>query len=135
MIGCRPSGPGDGREPDVLGPYLELLRARLTGERFELLIRAVETTCTLLGDGPGPVLEVPADSRLAPALQREYLSLIVVMITGHLDHHLVEVLSPDGDRGWAVVEGARDRRARAAERAWIDAELHGIAGAGGSAAS
>ncbi|MEV0416327.1 hypothetical protein AB0I68_37705 [Streptomyces sp. NPDC050448] len=128
---------GDGRDDDVLGPYLEVLRARLNGERFEVLIRAVQTTCALLADGREAVLEVPGDGQLAPDLQREYLSLMAVMITGHLDHRLVELAAPDGGKGWAVVDNTRPQQEHApstsappcdaAERAWIAKELDGIA--------
>ncbi|MFB7462445.1 hypothetical protein ACFCZ1_02865 [Streptomyces sp. NPDC056224] len=144
-----PADLDDGCEADVLGAYLEVLRARLNGERFEALIRAVQITCALLGDGHQPVLEVPGEDDLAPDLQREYLSLMAVMITGHLDHRLVELSAPDGARGWAVVENPpavaenpravvenpRSREAREAERIWIEQELEGIIRAGDSTSS
>ncbi|MCX4545509.1 hypothetical protein [Streptomyces sp. NBC_01565] len=112
MVEHHPEGAGDGQDADVLGSYLEVLRARLSGERFEVLIRAVQTTCALLADGQEAVLKVPADSELAPELQREYLSLMAVMITGHLDHRLVEIAAPDGGKGWAVVDNTRPHRAQ-----------------------
>ncbi|MFE2875829.1 hypothetical protein ACFXG6_04750 [Streptomyces roseus] len=148
MIEHRAADSDDGQEVDVLGSYLEVLRARLTGERFEVLIRAVQTTCALLADGREAVLEVPGDADLAPDLQREYLSLMAVMITGHLDHRLVELAGPEGGKGWAVVDNTRSRPepashpepasrqepaaassspCEAAERAWIAKELDGIA--------
>ncbi|MFI6005962.1 hypothetical protein ACIA98_37195 [Streptomyces sp. NPDC051366] len=137
MIEHHAADPGDGQEDDVLGPYLEVLRARLNRERFEVLIRAVQTTCALLADGREAVLEVPGDTDLAPDLQREYLSLMAVMITGHLDHRLVELAAPDGGKGWAVVDNTRPhqhlapsaslRPCDAAEQAWIAQELDGIA--------
>ncbi|MFD5512594.1 hypothetical protein ACFWIB_33185 [Streptomyces sp. NPDC127051] len=148
MIEHHAADSGDGEEADVLGPYLEHLRGRLSGERFEVLIRAVQTTCALLADGRDAVLEVPGDTDLAPDLQCEYLSLMAVMITGHLDHRLVELAAPDGGKGWAVVDNTRPRQepalagslspCDAAERAWIAKELDGIARAsedpgGGSA--
>ncbi|MER7463135.1 hypothetical protein [Streptomyces sp. NPDC097981] len=133
--------PGDGQEADVLGPYLEVLRSRLSGERFEVLIRAVQTTCALLADGREAVIEAPGGTALAPDLQREYLSLMAVMITGHLDHRLVELAAPDGGKGWAVVENNPLRQQHAptespsasdeAEREWIAKELDGIARATG----
>ncbi|MFD8410462.1 hypothetical protein ACFV2Q_01605 [Streptomyces sp. NPDC059650] len=134
MVENRPAEPDDG-DPgaDVLGSYLERVRARLSGERFEVLIRAVQTTCDLLWEGrPQTVLEVPGGGELAPDLQREYVSLLAVMITGRSDHHLVELAAPDGDKGWAVVENTGPRRVDA-ERMWIQAELEGILRAGNPA--
>ncbi|MFD3719168.1 hypothetical protein [Streptomyces sp. NPDC058674] len=114
MVERRPEDPDDGREADVLGSYLEVLRGRLEGEHFEAVVRAVHTTCALLGEGLGKgsraVLPVAAEGLLAPELQREYLSLMAVMITGHLDHRLVEVAAPGGGTGWAVVENTPVRR-------------------------
>ncbi|MFB0631919.1 hypothetical protein [Streptomyces sp. AB3(2024)] len=55
---------------------------------------------------------MPGDRGLAPGLQREYLSLMAVMITGHLDHHLIEVVAPDGGTGRAVVENTVDLTGR-----------------------
>ncbi|MFE2547931.1 hypothetical protein ACFXGI_05200 [Streptomyces sp. NPDC059355] len=141
MIEQHAADSGDGQEADVLGSYLEVLRARLTGERFEVLIRAVQTTCALLAEGREAVLEVPGETDLVPDLQCEYLSLMAVMITGHLDHRLVELSAPDGGKGWAVVDNTGPRQepalaasvspppspCEAAERAWIDRELDGIA--------
>lgn len=122
MIEHHPREPGDDHAADVLGSYLELLRARLDGERFEALVTAVRTTCALLEDDHGTAWEVPAEHHLPAELQREYLSLMAVMITGHLDHRLVELAAPDGARGWAVVDNTHPD----AERAWIDIELDGI---------
>ncbi|GLV82127.1 hypothetical protein Slala03_18160 [Streptomyces lavendulae subsp. lavendulae] len=112
VSGYRPPDRDDDREADVLGTYLEDVRDRLDGERFEVLVRAVRTTCALLEEGDRSVLEVPGDHGLAPDLQREYLSLMAVMITGHLDHHLIEVAAPDGGKGWAVVENTVDLTGR-----------------------
>ncbi|CAM5316491.1 hypothetical protein SAVIM338S_00687 [Streptomyces avidinii] len=141
-----PAGPGgpadprdgaDGQEADVLGSYLEFVRARLGAERFEALVRAVQATCALLAEEHQVLLEVPGEDELTADLRGEYLSLMAVMITGHLDHHLVELETPDGGKGWAVVENAHLRQQRssaprsapardAAGRAWIDGQLDGI---------
>ncbi|MGW6686206.1 hypothetical protein [Streptomyces sp. NPDC054961] len=136
-----PADPGDGQEPDVLGSYLEFLRVRLGAERFEALVRAVQTTCALLTEEYRALLEVPGEEELALDLRGEYLSLMAVMITGHLDHRLVELDTPGGGKGWAVVETTPARPERppapaappatapgwdAAGRAWIDGQLEGI---------
>ncbi|MEV6572475.1 hypothetical protein [Streptomyces sp. NPDC051577] len=122
MIEHHPTETGDDHEADVLGSYLEVLRARLDGERFESLITAVRITCALLEDDHRTAWDVPAERHLPADLQREYLSLMAVMITGHLDHRLVEFAAPDGSKGWAVVDNTHPD----AGRAPIDAELDGI---------
>ncbi|MFF3623203.1 hypothetical protein [Streptomyces sp. NPDC002467] len=129
-------GSGGGQEADVLGSHLEFLRARLSGEQFEALVRAVQTTCTLLAEEQQVLLGGAQEGELTPDLRGEYLSLMAVMITGHLDHHLVEFRTFDGAKGWAVVEnpGTRNQHpgtppaARDAARpAWSDGRLDGIA--------
>ncbi|WP_327308454.1 hypothetical protein OG730_37460 [Streptomyces sp. NBC_01298] len=129
-------GPGDDQDADVLGSHLEFLRTRLGGERFEALVRAVQTTCTLLAEEQQVLLGGPQEGSLTPDLRGEYLSLMAVMITGHLDHHLVEFRTFDGDKGWAVVENARTPHRHpgappaardAARHAWIDGRPDRIA--------
>ncbi|MET9854548.1 hypothetical protein ABZY57_16575 [Streptomyces sp. NPDC006450] len=135
-----PSGSGGGQEADVLGSHLEFLRTRLGGEQFEALVRAVQTTCRLLAEEQQVLLGGPQEGDLTPDLtpdlRGEYLSLMAVMITGHLDHHLVEFRTLDGGKGWAVVENVRTRHRHpgappaardAARHAWIDDRLDGIA--------
>lgn len=109
---AEPGEPGDGSEADVLGSYLECLRVRLGGERFETLVRAVQTTCALLAEEHQVLLGGPREGELTADLRGDYLSLLAVMITGHLDHHLVELETSDGGKGWAVVENARIRSGR-----------------------
>lgn len=131
-----PGGPGGGQEADVLGSHLGFLRTRLGGEQFQALVRAVQTTCTLLAEEKQVLLEGPPGGELTPDLRGEYLSLMAVMITGHLDHHLVEVRTSDGSKGWAVVENLHTRNRHrgappaardTARHAWIDGRLDGIA--------
>lgn len=131
-----PGGPGSGQEADALGSHLEFLRSRLSGEQFEALVRAVQTTCTLLAEEQPVLLGGPQDGELTPDLRGEYLSLMAVMITGHLDHHLVEFRTFDGGKGWAVVENVHTRNRQpcappvargAARHTWIDGRLDGTA--------
>ncbi|WP_371680081.1 hypothetical protein [Streptomyces sp. NBC_01276] len=112
MIGYRPPDPDDDRGADVPGTCLDGLRDRLDGERFEVLVRTVRSACALPEQGDRTVLEVPGDRGLAPNLQREYPSLMAAMITGHLDHHLIEVVAPGGGKGRAVVENTVDLTGR-----------------------
>ncbi|MFE2141926.1 hypothetical protein ACFXA3_09260 [Streptomyces sp. NPDC059456] len=89
---------------DVLGVYVETLRARMTPLRFRTLVRAVDTTCGLVSDEPAGTVTVPGDGFLPEDLRRGYMSLLAVMITGRIDHRLVEVPAPGGPSGWVVLE-------------------------------
>ncbi|MFB6521216.1 hypothetical protein [Streptomyces sp. NPDC056401] len=129
-------GSGGDQEADVLGSHLEFLRTRLGGEQFEALVRAVQSACALLAEEQQVLLGGPQEDELTPDLRGEYLSLMAVMITGHLDHHLVEFRTFEGGTGWAVVENARTRNRHpgtppsardAARQTRIDGRLDGIA--------
>ncbi|MGW7099687.1 hypothetical protein [Streptomyces sp. NPDC054838] len=90
----------------LLGTYLEGLRARIGARGFEAVIRAADATCALLAGGHPALLAGPdgeADG-FGSDLQREYLALLAVLITGRCDHRLVRLPGVDGLPGWAVVE-------------------------------
>ncbi|MDA5283878.1 hypothetical protein [Streptomyces sp. Isolate_45] len=114
-----------GDDTDVLGEYLRAALARLGSADFETVIRAADATCQLLADAQPALPAGPDGAVLGSDLQREYLALLAVLITGRTDHHIVALPAPDGTPGWAVIERhvARDPRAladvcaRIAERA------------------
>lgn len=93
---------GDGT--DVLDGYLQEALGRLGRPGFEAVVRAAEATCGLLADGQPAVLAGPDGAGFGPDLQREYLALLAVLITGRTDHHIVPLPGEDGTPGWAVVE-------------------------------
>lgn len=95
---------GDSDGVDVLGLYLEMARARLTPARFEAVVRAAQATCGLLAQGHEALVAAPEEEGFTVELQREYLGLLAVMITGSLDHRVVEVPGPAGGTGLAVVQ-------------------------------
>ena len=74
-------GQGEGDEFDVLGVYLETLRAQMSPQQFRALVRAVQATCGLLSEGRSAPLTVPGDGFLSSDLRREYLTVLSVMIT------------------------------------------------------
>ncbi|MFD7096434.1 hypothetical protein [Streptomyces xanthophaeus] len=128
---------------DVLGVYLETLRAQMAPRRFRTLVAAVQMTCGLLSDGPATPVTVSGDCFLPSDLRREYVSVLAVMITGRMDHSLVEVPVAGGPPGWAVLEAgahhgpaalqAAGRRfaGRHDEQMSLAAGLEGIARASG----
>ncbi|OEJ30081.1 hypothetical protein [Streptomyces subrutilus] len=105
--------PDDAGEFDVLGVYLEALRAQMSPPRFRTLVAAVQETCGLLSDGKSAQVTVPGDGFLPSDLRREYLSVLAIMITGRMDHRLVEVLGPGGTSGWVVLEAGAEYAAAA----------------------
>ncbi|MFF5447085.1 hypothetical protein [Streptomyces sp. NPDC012888] len=91
-------------DPDgALELYLQLLNARLDPDRFTAVIRAAQDTCRLLADGHPALLSTPGEALPDAVLHGEYLSLLAVMITGRLDHRVVQRPLPDGRMGFAVL--------------------------------
>ncbi|MFD6878400.1 MULTISPECIES: hypothetical protein [unclassified Streptomyces] len=93
-----------GDDTDLLDDYLRAALARLGPANFEAVIRAADATCQLLANGQPAVLAGPDGAAFGPDLQREYLALLAVLITGRTDHPIVPLPSPDGTPGWAVIE-------------------------------
>ncbi|MFF5705694.1 hypothetical protein ACFY7H_24905 [Streptomyces sp. NPDC012794] len=87
---------------DVLDLYLQMARARLSPARFEAVVRAVQDTCGLLAQGHQALVAMPGEEGFSPEMQREYLALLAVMITGSLDHRVVELPGPDDVPALAV---------------------------------
>ncbi|MEU3317413.1 hypothetical protein AB0940_33380 [Streptomyces sp. NPDC006656] len=95
------SGDADG---DILGVYLVTLAGRCGPVAFEAVVAAVRDTCAMLSEGHPAILSVPRARRSGPALQREHLALLAVLMTGRTDLEVVAVPTADGAEGWAVVE-------------------------------
>ncbi|WP_331732866.1 hypothetical protein OG592_42590 (plasmid) [Streptomyces avidinii] len=57
-------GPGDGRDLDVLDAYLETVQDQMSSQRFRTLVTAVQTTGSLLSEGPAASVTVPGDCLL-----------------------------------------------------------------------
>ncbi|MEU9028982.1 hypothetical protein AB0D46_15950 [Streptomyces sp. NPDC048383] len=105
------AGEERGREgPDLLDTYLAGLRDRIGARGFEAVVRAADATCVLLAEGHSALLAGPdgqdgrQDAGFDADLQREYLTLLAVLITGRTDHRVVRLPGLDGLPGWAVVE-------------------------------
>ncbi|MFI5761778.1 hypothetical protein ACIA8F_12635 [Streptomyces sp. NPDC051563] len=95
----------EGEGSDLLDDYLREALARLGRPGFEAVLRAADATCMLLAGGHAAVLEGPdGEGGFGPVLQREYLALLAVLITGRTGHHIIALPQSDGTAGWAVVE-------------------------------
>lgn len=118
------STPGEG--PDLLDDYLRQVLARLGRPGFEAVLRAADATCALLAGGHPAVLAGPEGDEFGPGLQREYLALLAVLITGRTDHQIIALPQSDGTPGWAVVEDhlLHDPQALEELRARITARAH-----------
>ncbi|MFH7595697.1 hypothetical protein WDV06_11425 [Streptomyces racemochromogenes] len=88
---------------DLLDGYLAALAARCGPAVFEAVVAAVRDTCAMLAEGHTAVLAGPEGSAFGPVLQREYLSLLAVLMTGRTDLEVITVPTAEGE-GWAVVE-------------------------------
>ncbi|MFF4498791.1 hypothetical protein [Streptomyces sp. NPDC001546] len=93
-----------GRGGDFLDAYLAALADRCGPAAFEAVVAAVRDTCAMLADGHPAVLAGPDGAAFTPRLQREYLGLMAVLMTGRTDLEVIAVPAADGTEGWAVVE-------------------------------
>ncbi|MFD5474448.1 hypothetical protein [Streptomyces sp. NPDC127105] len=127
---------------DNVSLYMETLKARMDPDQYDVLAKAVHETAHLIAEGhqAGPVGDL---SEFTPEVQREYATVLAILLTGRMDHRLVEMPGPDGSPGFAIVEASaaddpvrlqevRENHHRwATERQAVNNELDGIARASG----
>jgi hypothetical protein len=123
--------------------YLESVKARMPAEEFETLHQAVHEMVHLLTDGREGILETVDRENFTDNIQKEFLTVMAIVMTGRMDHQVVDMPGRDGSPGYAVVtqELANDPEELAkvreklhdwaTEREAIDTELDGIARASG----
>ncbi|MEW2416995.1 hypothetical protein AB0953_25145 [Streptomyces sp. NPDC046866] len=97
-------GRSDDAGSDVLDTYLADLAGRCGPAVFEAVLAAVRGTCAMLSEGHPALLEGPDGTAFGPQLQREYLALLAVLMTGRTDLEVIGVPTAGGTAGWAVVE-------------------------------
>ncbi|KIF02132.1 hypothetical protein PL81_31705 [Streptomyces sp. RSD-27] len=98
----RPALSGDA-DGDILDAYLAERAVRCERAVFEAVVAATRDTCAMLSEGRAAVLAGPEGSAFGPVLQREYLALPAVLMTGRTDWEVVTVPTAGGE-GWAVVD-------------------------------
>ncbi|MEH0549160.1 hypothetical protein QA802_40760 [Streptomyces sp. B21-105] len=104
MNDANDSGSDDGRIDNV-SLYMETLKARMDPEQYDVLAKAVHETAHLIAEGhqAGPVGDA---SQFTDDVQREYATVLAILLTGRMDHRLVEMPGPDGSPGFAIVEAS-----------------------------
>ncbi|MEU0008221.1 hypothetical protein ABZ079_29160 [Streptomyces sp. NPDC006314] len=131
----------DDRRIDNVSLYMETLKARMDPEQYDVLAKAVHEAAQLIAEGhqAGPVGDA---SQFTDEVQREYATVL----TGRMDHRLVEMPGPDGSLGFAIVEAsaaddpAKPQELREKHRRFVTEqqalynELDGIARASGLSA-
>ncbi|MET4644494.1 hypothetical protein ABID95_004243 [Streptomyces atratus] len=123
--------------------YLESVEARMPAEEFETLDQAVHEMAHLIADGREGFLDAGDRENFTDNIQKEFLTVMAIVMTGRMDHQVVDLPGPDGSPGYAVVtpelandpKGLAELRDRihhhATDREAIDTELDGIARASG----
>ncbi|MEV7730154.1 hypothetical protein AB0P15_36400 [Streptomyces sp. NPDC087917] len=99
----------------MLDAHLRGLATRCGPAGFEAVIAAARDTCAMLAEGHPAVLAGPDGEAFDPSLQREYLALLGVLMTGRSDLRIIEVPTAGGVPGWAVVEPGIAADAKAVE--------------------
>jgi hypothetical protein len=140
MNDANDSGPADSGIDNV-SLYMETLKARMDPEQYDVLAKAVHETAHLIAEGhqAGPVGDA---SQFTEEVQREYATVLAILLTGRMDHRLVEMPGPVGSPGFAIVEASaadpaklqelrENHRRFVTEQQALYNELNGIARASG----
>ncbi|MEV7728811.1 hypothetical protein AB0P15_29340 [Streptomyces sp. NPDC087917] len=101
---CGDGSADDADSADVLDLHLRVVADRLGPAEFEAVVRAASDTCSMPAEGRPAMLAGPGGEGFGSALQREYLALLAVLMTGRTDLEVISVPVAGGARGWAVVE-------------------------------
>lgn len=135
VVPAQPAGAGDAVQFVVDGPPLS--------DKGMVILPHLPQPHRVVGSGGFHDGEARTAACFTPEVQREYATVLAILLTGRMDHQLVEMPGPDGRPGFAVVgasaanDPARLQEIReslhcwAGERQAVDEELDGIARASG----
>lgn len=119
--------------------YMETLQARMDPDQYRALAQALHEAFHLLAEGREGTIGSEDDSPFTPEMNREFTTVLTILLTGKMDQQVVEVPGSDGHSGFllmdpeeaddpAKVQEARDLIDQwAAQREAVDIELDGIA--------
>lgn len=83
--------------------YLQTLELRMEPEQFRALSDALHGFWSAI-DGEGRTSFDLDESVFTDEMHREFLVVMAILSTGHLNHRVVEMPGPDGTVGLAVVD-------------------------------
>lgn len=118
---------------------METLQARMDPDQYRALAQALHEAFHLLAEGREGTIGSEDDSPFTPEMNREFTTVLTILLTGKMDQQVVEVPGSDGHSGFllmdpeeaddpAKVQEARDLIDQwAAQREAVDIELDGIA--------
>ncbi|MEU3550614.1 MULTISPECIES: hypothetical protein [Streptomyces] len=129
---------GDDRAAKV-ALYMETLQARMDPAQYEALAQTVHETFRLLLEGREGIISGKDSHSFTPEMNREFATVVSMMLTGKMDQQVIEVPGTNGNYGFILMDPeeaddpARVQEVRdfidqwTAERQAIDRELDGIA--------
>ncbi|MBM9509942.1 hypothetical protein [Actinacidiphila acididurans] len=89
---------------DLVKMYVESLRARMEPEHFDLLLQALHGFNEAMENGGEGSFDLDTDAEALPEeVTRELADVVTMVGTGSMDHRIVEMPGPNGEKGWAVV--------------------------------
>ncbi|MEU1535929.1 hypothetical protein [Streptomyces fagopyri] len=120
--------------------YMETLQARMDPDQYEALAHALQEAIEFLMQGREGIIGSEDGTPFTPELNREFATVLNILLTGKMDQQLVDVPSSDGRSTGLIfmdpeeaddltkVQEVRDFLDKwSAEREAVDIELDGIA--------
>ncbi|MEU9064921.1 hypothetical protein AB0D13_40360 [Streptomyces sp. NPDC048430] len=130
------AAPGEDNHAVKVALYMETLQARMDSDQYGALAQALHEAFHLLAEGREGSED---DSTFTPEMNREFATVLTILLTGKMDQQIVEVPGSDGHSGFvlmdpeeaddpAKVQEVRDYVDQwTTEREAMDIELDGIA--------
>ncbi|MER6442949.1 hypothetical protein ABT275_42625 [Streptomyces sp. NPDC001185] len=88
-------GEGDGRAAKA-ALYMETLQARMDPDQYQALAHAVNEVIQFLVQGREGTIGSEGDAPFTPELNREFATVVNILLTGKMDQQIVDVPSSDG---------------------------------------
>ncbi|MET8412920.1 hypothetical protein ABZV34_33430 [Streptomyces sp. NPDC005195] len=127
---------------------METLQARMDPDQYKALAQTLHETIHLLMQGREGIIGSEGDTPFTPELNREFATVLNILLTGKMDQQIVDVPASDGRSTGLVfmdpeeaddpdkVQEVRDFLDKwSAERQAVDNELDGIARASNPSAN
>ncbi|MFD9807603.1 hypothetical protein ACFWZZ_10905 [[Kitasatospora] papulosa] len=133
------AAPGKDSHVAKVALYMETLQARMDPDQYGALARALHEAFHLLADGREGTIGSEDDSAFTPEMNREFATVLTILLTGKMDQQIVEVPGSDGHSGFVLMDPeeaddpAKVQEVRdfidqwATKREAVDIELDGIA--------
>ncbi|MER5363418.1 hypothetical protein [Streptomyces sp. NPDC002785] len=98
------AAPGEDSRAAKVALYMETLQARMDPDQYGALARALHEAFHLLAQGREGTIDSEDDSTFTLEMNREFATVLTMLLTGKMDQQIVEVPGSDGHSGFVLMD-------------------------------